>query len=158
MLARSVMVVLGLVVPGLAAAIPAAAQEMTPVQAQRFVIGKTFAYSCFDGTRGRGRIHPDGSVQGTVQMGGKGPTKVAVLPANTLRVKGEKVCASVKGVFFEPCFNLQQTGDRSFRGTVAGFSFAYCDFRRGGGGRNRLIHTATRERGKPLALRSTLAE
>jgi hypothetical protein len=154
MLARSVIVAFGL-----AAAFPAAAQEMTPVQAQRFVYGKTFSYSCFDGTRGAGRIHPDGSVQGTVQMGGKGVTKVAVLPANTLRVKGEKVCASVKGVLFEPCFNLQQTGDRSFRGTIAGLSFAYCDFRRGGGGgRGRLLRTATRERGKPLALRSTLAE
>ncbi|MCC7347998.1 MAG: hypothetical protein IT538_11425, partial [Variibacter sp.] len=62
--------------------------------------------------------------------------------------------------FFEPCFNLQQTGDRSFRGSISGFGFAYCDFVRGGGrGRGAILRTATRERGhKPLALRSSLAE
>jgi hypothetical protein len=43
------------------------------------------------------------------------------------------VCASVKGLFFEPCFNLTKTDDYSFRGSVSGMSFAYCTFTRRGG-------------------------
>ncbi|HEX2215817.1 MAG TPA: hypothetical protein VHG27_03860 [Xanthobacteraceae bacterium] len=141
----------------LAVAVPAAAQELTAEQARRFVIGKTFAYNCFDGSRGAGRIRADGSVVGTIQMQGKGPTRYAALPANTLRVKGERVCASLSGVPFEPCFNLTQTGSRSFRGSVAGFGFAYCDFTRGGG-RRGFIRAATRKRLEPVALRPTLSE
>jgi hypothetical protein len=142
----------------MALATPVSAAEMTVDQARSFVIGKTFAYTCFDGSRGLGRINGDGSVHGTVQMQGRGNMRAAILPANTLRVKGERVCANVKGVFFEPCFNLTQTSDRSFRGTISGFSFAYCDFTRGGGRQRPTMRRAARERGKPLALRSTLAE
>jgi len=136
--------------------LPATAQELTPARAERFVVGKTFAFSCFDGTRGAGRIHADGSVAGTLQMGGS--LRDAVLPAGTLQVKGERVCASVKGMPFEPCFNLQQTSAQSFRGTISGFGFAYCDFTRRGDGRSDFMRTATRERGKPMALRSSIAE
>jgi hypothetical protein len=154
MLSRSAVVLLGL-----AFSLPAAAQEMSAEHARRFVVGKTFAYSCFEGTRGAGRIRADGSVVGTIQVQGKGPTRHAVLPANTVRVQGEKVCASVAGVPFQPCFNLTQTSTRSFRGAVSGFGFAYCDFTRGGGRpRGGFIRTAERERNKPLALRSSLAE
>ena len=153
MFRRSVIVLLGL-----AFAAPAAAQEMSASQARRFVVGKTFAYTCFDGSRGAGRIHADGSVYGTIQVAGKGPTQHAALPANTLRVQGDKVCASIKGVPFQPCFNLVQTGARSFRGSVSGFGFAYCDFTRGGGKRRNFIRTATHDRGQPLALRSSIAQ
>ena len=31
---------------------------------------------------------------------------------------------------FEPCFNLDKTNDKSFRGSVSGMGFAYCDFTR----------------------------
>src|SRR6476620_8759478 len=50
--------------------------------------------------------------------------------AGTLRVRGESVCASLQGIPFEPCFNLDKTNDQSFRGSVSGFGFAYCDFTR----------------------------
>jgi hypothetical protein len=40
------------------------------------------------------------------------------------------VCASLQGIPFEPCFNLDKTNDQSFRGSVSGFGFAYCDFTR----------------------------
>jgi hypothetical protein len=40
------------------------------------------------------------------------------------------VCASLQGIPFEPCFNLDKMDDRSFRGSVSGFGFAYCDFTR----------------------------
>jgi hypothetical protein len=50
------------------------------------------------------------------------------LPGNTLQIRGEAVCASIKGIPFEPCFNLDKRDERSFRGSVSGMSFAYCDF------------------------------
>ena len=115
---------------GLAVAFPASAGELNPDQERRFVVGKLFSFSCFDGTRGAGRIFADGSVAGTVQMGGNGSARYMSLPANTLRVSGQRVCASVKGMLFEPCFNLTQTDAQSFRGAIAGLGFAYCDFTR----------------------------
>src|SRR5258708_33334939 len=48
------------------------------------------------------------------------------LPPGTLRVRGEAVCASLQGMLFEPCFYLEKTTERSFRGSWVGF--AYCDF------------------------------
>jgi hypothetical protein len=107
----------------------AAAETMNVDQARRFVVGKYFSYSCFDGTRGTGRINGDGSVIGTMQSQG-GPMRYTALPPGTLRVKGESVCASLRGMPFEPCFNLTKTDAHSFRGSVAGLSFAYCDFTR----------------------------
>jgi hypothetical protein len=57
--------------------------------------------------------------------------KLVSLPAGTLRVKGETYCASLPGSMIEPCFNLDRTDDRSFRGSVTGLGFfMYCDFTR----------------------------
>ena len=42
-------------------------------------------------------------------------------------VKGESVCASLQGIPLEPS---DKTNDQSFRGSVSGFGFAYCDFTR----------------------------
>lgn len=123
----------GSVVVASALAAPVFAGEMDAEEARRFVVGKTFAFNCFDGTRGAGRIHADGSVAGSVQIGGQGPVRYARLPSGTLRVKSGNVCASVKGLFFEPCFNLTKTDDYSFRGSVSGMGFAYCTFTRRGG-------------------------
>lgn len=115
------------------ASAPAAAGEMKPDEARRFVAGKLFNYRCFDGTTGAGRISNDGSVAGTMRPSGKGEARYVALPANTLRVRGNSICATVKGMFFEPCFNLVRTSDRSFRGSIAGLGFAYCDFVRRSG-------------------------
>ena len=115
---------------GLAVAAPATAEEMSPERARRFTVGKLFAFSCFDGTRGIGSIYGDGSVAGTIQFFGSGPERSASLPAGTLKVKGGAVCASIKGMPFEPCFKLNRTSDHSFRGSVLGVGFAYCDFTR----------------------------
>ena len=109
---------------------PASAETMNADTARRFVTGKLFAFACFDGSRGFGRIYGDGSVIGNVQFQGSGSVRSLWLPAGTLRVKGEAVCASLKGMPFEPCFNLSRTDDRSFRGSVSGMGFAYCDFTR----------------------------
>ncbi len=93
---------------GLLAALPAVAGEMNADEARRFVIGKMFSYTCFEGTRGQGRVNSDGSVAGSIQFQGSGPVRYAHLPANTLQVKGESVCASLRGMPFQPCFNLER--------------------------------------------------
>lgn len=111
---------------------PALAEPLGVDAARRFVVGKTFAYSCFDGTRGSGRIQGDLSVAGTIQIRGSGPIRFVQLPPGTLKVKGSAVCASVRGIPFEPCFNVEKTDPQSFRGSVSGMSFAYCDFVRRG--------------------------
>ena len=109
-------------------ALPANAQQMSASEARHFVVGKHFAYNCFEGTRGAGRIAENGAVAGTIQFRGNGATRYAMLPANTLYVTGDRICATVKGVPFQPCFNLIKTSANSFRGSVSGLGFAYCDF------------------------------
>ena len=37
-------------------------------EARHFIAGKQFAYQCFEGTNGNGRIYPDGSVAGYIQI------------------------------------------------------------------------------------------
>ena len=123
MVARLAMVIFILLAAG-----SACAESLTPEAARRFVAGKLFAFNCFDGSRGAGRIYGDGSVIGTIQFGGAGPERTVALPANTLRVRGEAVCASLQGMPFEPCFHIEKTDARSFRGSWMGF--AYCDFTR----------------------------
>jgi len=144
---------------GLAAALPAAAGEMSADEARRFVIGKMFSYTCFEGTRGQGRINSDGSVAGTIQVQGSGPVRFANLPANTLQLRGESVCATLRGMMFQPCFSLQRTSENSFRGAISGLGFAYCEFTRHG--RTTVAHGIRRSSGadgaQPLGLRSSLA-
>jgi hypothetical protein len=106
---------------------------MSAEEARRFVSGKVFAFTCFDGTRGAGRFLDDMGVAGAVQFNGSGPVRHVRLPGNTLQIRGQLVCASLKGLPFEPCFNLDKQDERSFRGSVSGMSFAYCDFRHQGG-------------------------
>jgi hypothetical protein len=117
-----------IVVVTLLAAVTAQAEVLSPDAARRFVAGKLFAFNCFDGSRGAGRIYGDGSVIGTVQVRGTGPVRAVWLPAGTLRVRGEAWCASLQGMAFEPCFRLEKITERSFRGSWLGF--AYCDFTR----------------------------
>ncbi len=139
---------------GLLAAVPAVAGEMSADEARRFVIGKLFSYTCFEGTRGQGRVHADGSVVGSVQFRGEGQVRYAALPPGTLQVKGEAVCASLRGLPMQPCFNLEKTSDNSFRGSVSGLSFAYCEFTRNQG-RAHVIRSAHHGHG-PLGLRPSL--
>jgi hypothetical protein len=113
-------------VVALIASAPALAEPLDAAAAQRFVLGKLFAFTCFDGSRGAGRVFSDGSVIGTVQLRGAGSIYSVWLPAGTLKVKGEAVCASLSGIPFEPCFDLNRTDDQDFRGSVSGLDFAYC--------------------------------
>jgi len=115
------------------------------------VAGKVFAFTCFDGTRGAGRILDDLGAAGAVQFSGSGPVKHLRLPGNTLQIRGQNVCASIKGIPFEPCFNLEKTDDRSFRGSVSGMGFAYCDFHHQGGNQMLMARAVAR----PRSLRSS---
>lgn len=129
MLARFV---LGATVAGMAI-VPALAGQMNAEEAKRFVSGKIFTFTCFDGTRGAGRILDDMGAAGSVQFSGSGPIRHVRLPGNTLQIRGQAVCASLRGIPFEPCFNLDKHDEVSFRGSVSGMSFAYCDFHHQGG-------------------------
>ena len=119
---------------------------MNADEARRFVNGKVFAFTCFDGTRGAGRIMDDLGAAGSVQFSGSGPIRHVRLPGNTLQIRGQAVCASIKGLPFEPCFNLDKRDDRSFRGSVSGMGFAYCDFRHQGASQMLMARSVARPR------------
>jgi len=137
---------------GLLAAVPAIAGEMSADETRRFVVGKLFSYNCFEGTRGQGRVLPDGSVVGSIQFQGAGQVRYAMLPAGTVLVKGEAVCASLRGLPMQPCFNLERIDDKSFRGSISGLSFASCEFTR----RNGRANVTHSEDNTPLRLRPSL--
>ena len=136
---------LGAVTAG-AMIVPALAGMMNADEARRFVNGKVFAFTCFDGTRGAGRVLDDLGAAGSIQFSGAGPTRHVRLPGNTLQIRGQAVCASIKGLPFEPCFNLDKRDDRSFRGSVSGMGFAYCDFRHQGASQMLMARSVARPR------------
>lgn len=138
---------------GLLAAVPAVAGEMSAEEAHRFVVGKLFNYNCFEGTRGQGRVLTDGSVVGSIQFQGSGQVRYAMLPAGTLQVKGDVVCAQVRGLPVQPCFNLERIDNNSFRGSVSGLGFASCEFTRQHA-RAKIARSA--HSAHPLGLRSAL--
>ena len=126
--------------------VPALAGMMSAEEARKFVAGKVFAFTCFDGTRGAGRILDDMGAAGAVQFNGSGPIRHVRLPGNTLQIRGQAVCASLRGLPFEPCFNLEKRDEVSFRGSVSGMSFAYCDFRHQGGAQMLMARAIARPR------------
>src|SRR5258708_26037301 len=113
MVTRLAMVVLIFLAAG-----PACAESLTPDAARCFVTGKLFAFNCFDGSRGAGRIYGDGSVIGTIQFRGAGPARTVSLPAGTLGGRGAAVCASRPGMAFEARFFLVKNHQRTFRGPL----------------------------------------
>ena len=128
------------VIVGLLAASPALAESLNADAARRFVMGKLFAFNCFDGSRGAGRIYRDGSVIGTIQSTAR--DRFTPHRCQRERSKGEAVCASLDRAPIEPCFNLNKVDDQSFRGSISGLDFSYCDFTR----RAKVIGTSPRSR------------
>ncbi len=129
------------------------AEELGPDQARAFVVGKLFAYTCFDGTVGAGRIFADGSVVGTIKPRGLGETRFAALPPGTIQVTNDSMCAHLSGLPIQPCFRVEKLDHRSFRGSISGLSFAYCDFYQRNP-RTQLTtnnHTSVRPRATPIA-------
>ena|SRR5436305_5890198 len=110
------------------ATIPAIAGEMRAEEARKFVVDNLFSFTCFEGTTGEGRVNADGSAVGTIRLGGSEATRYARLPPGTLRVRGEVICAFVRGMAFEVCFDLDRTDAKSFRGSLSVLSFASCQF------------------------------
>ena len=140
----------------LLAAVPALAGEMNAEEARRFVVGHVFSYTCFEGTRGQGRVLSNGGVVGSIQFQGAGPLRYAALPPGTLQVHGQSVCASLRGLPIEPCFNLERIDRYSFRGSISGLSFMSCEFTRRHGRPHRIHRHARRHHVTPLALRPSL--
>jgi len=137
---------------------PALAGMMTADEARKFVAGKVFAFTCFDGTRGAGRILDDMGAAGAVQFSGSGPIRHIRLPGNTLQIRGQAICASLRGLPFEPCFNLDKTDERSFRGSVSGMSFAYCDFHHQGAAQMLLARAVARPHSRHVEETSTVGQ
>ena len=92
----------------------AGAEELGPEQARAFVVGKLFAFTCFEGTTGMGRILSDGSVVGTVRIHGQGETRFHRLPAGTVRVDGQFLCAHLAGLPFTPCARVEKSITAAF--------------------------------------------
>jgi hypothetical protein len=138
---------------------PALAGQMNAEEARRFVAGKVFAFTCFDGTRGAGRVLDDMGAAGAVQFSGAGPVRHLRLPGNTLQIRGQAVCASIRGIPFEPCFNLDKKDEHNFRGSVSGMGFAYCDFHHQGAAQMMMVRAVTRPRSlHPREIDDTRAE
>jgi hypothetical protein len=119
----------------------------------RFVLGTITAGALVapalaGATRGAGRLLDDMGAIGAVQFSGSGPVRHIRLPGNTLQIRGQAVCASIKGIPFEPCFNLDKKDEVSFRGSVSGMGFAYCDFRHQGAAQMLMARAA-----RPRSLR-----
>ena len=105
----------------------ASADDLSPEQARAFVVDKLFDYTCFDGTTGMVRIFSDGSVVGTIKSG-QGETRFTALPEGTIRVDEQSMCAHLAGSPLATCFQVEKLDYRSFRGSLAVLSSAYCDF------------------------------
>ncbi|OYW36492.1 MAG: hypothetical protein B7Z45_05940 [Azorhizobium sp. 12-66-6] len=135
----------------------AGAQSLSPDQARAFVVGRTFAFNCFEGTTGAGRIFPDGSVAGTITMRAQGSARYVRLPPNTVRVRGENVCGFIEGMTFEPCFEVNKTGAATFRGSLAGVNTMWCEFTRLGAEAPQ-VATRRRPKARDNAVAQTSAE
>ena len=100
---------LAIVVAALVAAVPVSAQTMNATRR-----GASSSASCSPSTasmaRGVGRIYGDGSVIGTMQHRGSGPTaRCGCRPARSR--SRARPCAALKGMPFEPCFTLTRTSE-----------------------------------------------
>jgi len=139
---RFAAVVVGLMGGVIASA--AFSEELKPEEAKRFVANKLFSYTCFDGTNGAGWIYSDGSVVGTIQAG-SAPVRHVSFPSGTIRLTSDSICVWLRGALLQPCFNVVQTSPVSFRGSITGLDFAYCDFVR----RNPRLRITSGEEPRP---------
>lgn len=131
--------------PALTTAAARAEEQLSAEQARAFVVGRDFSFTCFEGSKGSGRVNADGSVAGIISLR-EAPARFVRLPANTLRVRSGAVCGAVKGMSFEPCFDVVKTGPGSFRGTLSGVQTMWCDFQRTGRDRPQVASRRSRSR------------
>jgi len=69
-----------------------------------------------------------GEVLGLIGPNGSGKTTLLNLVAGTIRADGMRMCAHLSGLPITPCFRVQRIDDNSFRGSISGLDFAYCNF------------------------------
>jgi hypothetical protein len=131
---------------------PSTAETLKPEAVRDFVAGKLFGFSCFEGTRGSGRIYSDGSLAGAVQIRGTGEARYVTLPAGTLLVNGESYCASIPGLTYQPCFEVERLNRQEFRGSLLGVRWAFCEFTRGSEGAIATRSVRGAKSSKPLVL------
>jgi hypothetical protein len=107
------MVVRAAVVLGsLLAVTPVLAEPMNADAARRFVAGKLFSFTCFEGSSGTGRIFNDGSVAGVVRM--RVPARCVSCACRPERFTPRATrSARVKGAFSIPA-STSKTSERSF--------------------------------------------
>ena len=131
---------------------PALAGQMNADEARRFVAGKVFAFTCFDGTRGAGRILDDVRRRRRRSSSpARARSRHVRLPGNTLQVRGQAVCASIKGIPFEPCFNLDKTRRAQFPRLGVGHGLRLLRFP--SSGRRADADGARRRRGRARCMR-----
>ena len=142
---------------GLLAALPAAvAGEMTPTRPAASSSARHSATPASKERAGRVASTPTARSPAPFKSRASGPVRYAQLPANTLQVRGGSVCASLRGLPLQPCFNLERTSDTSFRGSISGLGFASCDFTRHGA-QTVVAHSVHRSNSaQPLGLRPSL--
>ena len=85
--------------------------------------GKLFAFDCEWNARASARVYRwlgNGDHSGERLR----PARTLGFPPGTLKVKGEAVCATRKGLSFRPCFSISgsRTGEQSFRGSFTGLA------------------------------------
>jgi hypothetical protein len=107
---------------------PSAAESLQAEAARSFISGKLFSFSCFERSHGTGRIFSDGSVDGDIYFRGAPEMRHVTLPAGTLGVRGQTYCATLPGLPLEPCFSVDRTGPRAFRGSLIALQSASCEF------------------------------
>ena len=131
---------------------------MTATEARSFVVGKLFTFNCFEGTKGAGRIHADGSVAGTIQFRGSGPVRWAQLPAEHDQRQGRSGLRHREGAAVPAL--LQSAEDEPQELPRLGLRSRLRVLRihppRSGGNRNRQ-RAGQSAVSQPLSLRSTLS-
>ena len=104
----------------------------------------------------QGRVNSDGSVAGSIQVQGSGSGALRASASQHAPGEGRVRLRLVRGLPIQPCFNLERTSDDSFRGSISGLGFAYCEFTRNGG-RTIVAHSLHRSNSAhPLGLRPSL--
>jgi hypothetical protein len=81
---------------GLVVAAPAIAGEMRADEARLFVVENLFSFTCFEGTSGEGRVHSDGSVEGTIRLGGNRAEPLCDAPARNAAGQGSGLGRSTR--------------------------------------------------------------
>jgi hypothetical protein len=105
----------------------AVAEQLGPLEAWAFMLGKPFALTCADGTVGEGHILPDGSVVGKIRVKGQGEMRSGTLPSRTVYVSDTGLCARFGGLPIDPCLTVRRIDRRRFHASLSILGFSFCE-------------------------------